>query len=120
MTYYPLSFGRTIVISAPVLSAISATAQQQQPGLNVGTNFVHQRDCDAGKLSMSECAVITPRMKRVAGGAPSPAVRAACGPDARRLCADVIGNPGERRKCMRQHWAEVSDACKVAFGGKQP
>jgi hypothetical protein len=46
---------------------------------------------------------------------PSPAVRAACAADARRLCASVITNVAARRACMARHAAQLSSRCKAAL-----
>jgi hypothetical protein len=45
---------------------------------------------------------------------PSPAVRRACAPDARRLCSSVISEPKKRRACMREHRDQLSEACRTA------
>jgi hypothetical protein len=51
----------------------------------------------------------------VSAAAPSASVRAACTPDAKRLCGAVIGNPEARHKCMVEHRAQLSEACKTAL-----
>jgi hypothetical protein len=45
----------------------------------------------------------------------SAAVRAACAPDAQRLCAPVIHDEAKRRACMRAHSAELSKDCLAAL-----
>jgi hypothetical protein len=71
------------------------------------------------KGSRNICVVIalamTPTLAIAAPPAPTAAVRVACTPDAKRLCGKVIGNPEARRKCMIQHRAQFSDACKAAI-----
>jgi hypothetical protein len=49
------------------------------------------------------------------GMKPTPALRRACGPDARKLCASVISNTAKRQACMRAHRAELSEACLAAI-----
>jgi hypothetical protein len=52
--------------------------------------------------------------------APSAAVCAACGADARKLCGAVIGDSEARHKCMVEHRAQLSEACKAAIAqGRQ-
>ena len=46
---------------------------------------------------------------------PSANVRAACTPDAKRLCGTVIRDPAARHKCMVAHRAQLSEACKAAL-----
>ena len=46
---------------------------------------------------------------------PSANVRAACTPDAKRLCGAVIRDPAARHKCMVAHRAQLSEACKAAL-----
>jgi hypothetical protein len=46
---------------------------------------------------------------------PSANVRAACTPDAKRLCGTVIRDPVARHKCMVAHRAQLSEACKAAL-----
>jgi hypothetical protein len=52
--------------------------------------------------------------------APSAAVRAACGPDARKFCGAVIRDPEARHKCMVEHGAQLSAACKAAVAQSRP
>jgi hypothetical protein len=67
----------------------------------------------------SFCAIIvillTPIPAIAATPPPSAAVRAACGPDARKFCGPVIANPEARHKCMVEHGAQLSAACKAAI-----
>jgi hypothetical protein len=60
-------------------------------------------------------AVVMPTLAMAAAPPPSPAVRAACRDDARKLCGAVISNPDARRKCMIAHRAQLSDQCKAAL-----
>jgi hypothetical protein len=50
---------------------------------------------------------------------PSPAVRAACSGDARRLCGAVIRNAEKRRACMVGHAAQLSAGCKAAIAAQR-
>ena len=45
----------------------------------------------------------------------TPEQRAACAPDAFRLCSSYIPNPGEVASCLRQKRAELSDPCRSVF-----
>jgi hypothetical protein len=47
--------------------------------------------------------------------APNAAIRAACHEDAKRLCADVFGDPDAVRACMRGHHEQLSDKCKATI-----
>jgi hypothetical protein len=47
--------------------------------------------------------------------APNPAIHAACHEDAKRLCADVFGDPEAVRACMREHHEQLSDKCKATI-----
>jgi hypothetical protein len=49
--------------------------------------------------------------------APNSAIRAACHEDAKRLCADLLGNPEAVRACMREHHEQLSDKCKSTIAG---
>jgi hypothetical protein len=42
--------------------------------------------------------------------------RAACTPDVLRLCSAFIPNADEITSCLREKNAELSDACRTAFG----
>lgn len=46
-------------------------------------------------------------------------MRQACQADFQKFCADVQPGGGARMQCMRQHAAELSDACKAAFVARQ-
>lgn len=50
-------------------------------------------------------------------GPPPPAlsVREACIADARRLCADVLGDESKRHQCMQEHRAQLSKDCLRAI-----
>ena len=41
--------------------------------------------------------------------------RAACAPDAFRLCSSYIPDPGEVASCLRQKHAELSGPCRSVF-----
>ncbi|WP_041955204.1 hypothetical protein [Bradyrhizobium japonicum] len=41
--------------------------------------------------------------------------RAACAPDAFRLCAGYIPDPGNVEACLRQKKADLSEACGAVF-----
>ena len=66
-------------------------------------------------VSFVALIALVPTLATAATPAPSASVRAACTPDARRLCGAVIGNPEAQRKCMIEHRAQLSDACKTAI-----
>jgi hypothetical protein len=41
--------------------------------------------------------------------------RAACAPDAFRLCAGYIPDPSRVEQCLRQSEPDLSDACRLVF-----
>jgi hypothetical protein len=45
----------------------------------------------------------------------TPAQRAACAPDAFRLCLGYIPNPASVEQCLRQNESDLSDACRAVF-----
>ena len=45
----------------------------------------------------------------------SPAQRAACAPDAFRLCASYIPDAANVEACLRQRKPDLSDACRAVF-----
>jgi hypothetical protein len=45
----------------------------------------------------------------------TPEQRAACAPDAFRLCAGCIPDPGRVEFCLRQNKSDLSDACRSVF-----
>ena len=47
--------------------------------------------------------------------APNAAIRAACHEDAKRLCADLFGDPEAVRACMRGHHEQLSQKCKATI-----
>lgn len=47
--------------------------------------------------------------------APSTELRDACAADARRLCADTLGDQTRRRECMHEHRDELSKDCVAAI-----
>ena len=45
----------------------------------------------------------------------TPEQRAACTPDAFRLCSSYIPDPARVEYCLSQNTAELSDACRLVF-----
>jgi hypothetical protein len=45
----------------------------------------------------------------------TPVQRAACAPDAFRLCAGYIPDPTRVEHCLRQNKSDLSDACRLVF-----
>jgi hypothetical protein len=45
----------------------------------------------------------------------TPEQRAACAPDAFRLCASSIPDPTRVEHCLRQNKSDLSDACRSVF-----
>jgi hypothetical protein len=45
----------------------------------------------------------------------TPEQRAACAPDAFRLCAGYIPDPTRVEQCLRQSKSDLSDACRSVF-----
>jgi hypothetical protein len=45
----------------------------------------------------------------------TPEQRAACAPDAFRLCAGSIPDPTRLEQCLRQNKSDLSDACRPVF-----
>ena len=45
----------------------------------------------------------------------TPEQRAACAPDAFRLCAGDIPDPDRVEHCLRQNKSDLSDACQLVF-----
>ena len=45
----------------------------------------------------------------------TPEQRAACAPDAFRLCAGSIPDPARVEQCLRQSKLDLSDACRLVF-----
>jgi hypothetical protein len=45
----------------------------------------------------------------------TPEQRAACAPDAFRLCAGYIPDPTGVERCLRQNKSDLSDACRSVF-----
>jgi hypothetical protein len=67
------------------------------------------------KLSLVALIGMVPTLATAATPVASASVRAACTPDAKRLCGAVISDPEARRKCMIAHRAQLSEACKNAI-----
>lgn len=47
------------------------------------------------------------------------APRPACLNDAKKFCASVIQDDDARRRCMREHAAELSEGCKAAVAAER-
>ena len=45
----------------------------------------------------------------------TPEQRAACAPDAFRLCSSYIPDPTTVEQCLRQNKSDLSDACRSVF-----
>jgi hypothetical protein len=45
----------------------------------------------------------------------TPEQRAACAPDAFRLCAGYIPDPTKVEQCLRQNKSDLTDACRSVF-----
>jgi hypothetical protein len=45
----------------------------------------------------------------------TPEQRAACAPDAFRLCAGYIPDPNRVEHCLTQNKSDLSDACRLVF-----
>jgi hypothetical protein len=45
----------------------------------------------------------------------TPEQRAACAPDAFRLCSSYIPDPDQVEACLRQQKSALSDACRAVF-----
>jgi hypothetical protein len=60
-------------------------------------------------------ALFAPTLAMAAPQVPSANVRAACTPDAKRLCGALIRDPEARHKCMVAHRAQLSEACRAAL-----
>lgn len=45
----------------------------------------------------------------------TPEQRAACMPDAFRLCSSFIPDPASVEQCLRQNKSDLSDACRSVF-----
>jgi acyl-CoA thioesterase-1 len=52
-------------------------------------------------------------------GAESLSLRKACIADARRLCAEVLGDDGKRHQCMQEHRAQLSKDCRQAIAASR-
>jgi Cysteine rich repeat len=69
-------------------------------------------------ICLGAAAAARPAVADEAPPAPSQealnAVRAACGADAKKLCAGVQPGGGRIIQCLTQHKDEVSDGCKQA------
>ena len=60
-------------------------------------------------------ALLAPTLAMAAPPVPSANVRAACTPDAKRLCGVVIRDPEARHKCKRVACVHSSEACRAAL-----
>ena len=45
----------------------------------------------------------------------TPEQRAACAPDAFRLCSSYLPDPGSVEQCLRQNKSNLSEACRSVF-----
>jgi hypothetical protein len=45
----------------------------------------------------------------------TPEQRAACTPDAFRLCSSHLPDPGSVEQCLRQNKSDLSNACRLVF-----
>lgn len=45
----------------------------------------------------------------------TPEQRAACAPDAFRLCSSYIPDPAGVEQCLRQNRSDLSDSCRLVF-----
>jgi hypothetical protein len=66
------------------------------------------------KALLGTIILIAPTIVLAAPPPLTPAVRSACSPDARRLCAAVLRNETARRACMLKHRDQWSEACTKA------
>ncbi len=52
-------------------------------------------------------------------GVPPETARKACYADAKRLCADVLGDDDKRHACMQEHRSELSQNCRRAIAASR-
>jgi hypothetical protein len=98
----------------------TTTGDQGQLGIRIGGERTGKSAVETSEFLMMiglrtlgiVVAIVAPTL---AMAAPSAAVRAACAPDARKLCGAVISNAEARHKCMVAHRAQLSEACKAAL-----
>jgi hypothetical protein len=73
--------------------------------------MISKTSCSFGVLAMLLCA--TSAFAQDNRGTPEQ--RAACAPDAFRLCAGYIPDPTGVEQCLRQNKSDLSDACRSVF-----
>jgi acyl-CoA thioesterase-1 len=98
--------GRGIQV-IPVSAADLPAQYHQQDGLHLTP--------EGYKLMASQ---LLPQIVEALGPPPAPAqeaVKRACYADAKRLCADVLGDDEKRHACMQAHRAELSKDCLHAI-----
>ncbi len=69
-----------------------------------------RRPCIAA-LAMMLCATTASAQENRG----TPEQRAACTPDAFRLCSSFIPDPASVEQCLRQNKSDLSDACRSVF-----
>jgi hypothetical protein len=67
-------------------------------------------------LALTAILVLATSARSASGQASADALRAACSPDAARLCSGVQPGGGRVVACLKQHKDELSDACRKAAG----
>jgi hypothetical protein len=96
------------------LSAASANALAR-PAVNRN----EKEKIDMPNYSLVAAALITACICNAAALAQenlgTPEQRAACTPDALRLCSSFIPDPDKVESCLRQRKPDLSDACKSVF-----
>ena len=74
----------------------------------------------AGIMLAAACICGQPAMAQEDDGENrgTPEQQAACTPDAFRLCSYDIPDAGRVEACLRQHKADLSNACRSVFDGR--
>ena len=71
------------------------------------------------KPSFRSIAILLAFASATAAGAQenrgTPEQRAACAPDAFRLCSSFIPDPSSVERCLRQNKSDLSGACRAVF-----
>jgi hypothetical protein len=102
------------------LSFISASAVGRAPGsLQFGLpNSVEVRTmrivCVGWLAVACFVAIAAPALAQV-----TPEERRACGPDAMRLCRDLVPDQKKVEACLTEKQAELSEACRAVLAGAQ-
>jgi hypothetical protein len=73
--------------------------------------MISKARCSFGVLAMLLCATSASAQDNRG----TPEQRAACAPDAFRLCAGYIPDPTGVERCLRQNKSDLSDACRPVF-----